>query len=101
MTLRIRAAAVILLATSIAGAAFAQARGADVYNAKCARCHGADGLGTTPVAKSMKIKSFKSPEMMQWSDADIIDFTKKTYKKDGPTDPQIRDIVAYIRKLQK
>jgi mono/diheme cytochrome c family protein len=101
MTLRIRTAAVILLATSIAGTAFAQARGADAYNAKCARCHGADGLATTPVAKSMKIKSFKSPEMMKCSDAEIFDFTKKTYKIDGPTDAQIKDIVAYIRKLQK
>ena len=64
MTFRIRAAAVILLYISIAGAAFAQARGADVYNAKCARCHGADGLATTPAAKSMKIPSFEAPEMM-------------------------------------
>ncbi|MGA3049029.1 MAG: cytochrome c [Terracidiphilus sp.] len=101
MTFRFRAAAVILLATSIAGTAFAQARGADAFNAKCARCHGADGLATTPVAKSMKIPSFKAPEMMKWSDAQFIEFTKKTYKNNGPTDAQINDIVAYIRKLQK
>jgi mono/diheme cytochrome c family protein len=101
MTLRIRAAAVILLATSIACAAFAQARGADIYKAKCAKCHGDDGLAATPIAKSMKIKSFKSPVMMQWSDAQFIAFTKKTYTDNGPTDAQIKDIVAYIRKLQK
>ncbi|MGA9668346.1 MAG: cytochrome c [Terracidiphilus sp.] len=101
MKLRIRAAAVILLAASIAGAAFAQARGADAYNAKCGRCHGADGLANTPVAKSMKINSFKSPEMMKWSDDQIIAFVKKTYTNNGPTDAQTKDIVAYIRKLQK
>jgi mono/diheme cytochrome c family protein len=101
MTLRIRVAGVILLAASIAGAAFAQARGADVYNAKCARCHGADGLATTPAAKSMKIPSFKAPEMMKWSDDQIIAFTKNTYKNNGPTDAQMKDLVAYIRKLQK
>jgi arsenate reductase-like glutaredoxin family protein len=53
------------------------------------------------VAKSMKIPSFKAPEMMKWSDAQFIEFTKKTYKNNGPTDAQINDIVAYIRKLQK
>jgi mono/diheme cytochrome c family protein len=94
-------AAAILLAASIAVPAFAQARGADVYRAKCARCHGDDGLATTPMAKRMKIESFKSPEMMKWSDAQFIAFTKKTYTNNGPTDVQIKDIVAYIRKLQK
>jgi mono/diheme cytochrome c family protein len=94
-------AGAILLATSIAGAAFAQPRGADVYNAKCARCHGADGLATTPVAKSMKVYSFKSPELMKWSDDQFIAYTKKTYNNNPPTDAQIKDIVAYIRKLQK
>ena len=101
MTLRIRVAGVILLAASIAGAAFAQARGADAFKAKCARCHGEDGLATTPAAKMMKIQSFRSPEMMKWTDAQIIAFTKKTYTNNGPTDAQIKDIVAYIRKLQK
>ncbi|MGA3011326.1 MAG: cytochrome c [Terracidiphilus sp.] len=101
MTLRIRVAAVILLATSIANTAFAQARGADAYKAKCARCHGDDGLATTPVAKRTGIESFKSPEMMKWSDGQFIAFTKKTYTDHGPTDAQIKDIVAYIRKLQK
>lgn len=101
MTLRIRVAAVILLAASVAGIAFAQERGADVFKAKCAMCHGADGLANTPVAKSMKIRSFRSPEMMKASDADIIAFTTKAYKDKGMTDAQIRDVVAYIRKLEK
>jgi len=90
-----------LLVTSIAGAAFAQARGADIFKAKCAKCHGDDGLAATSVANSMKIESFKSPEMMKWSDAQFIAFTKMTYKDNGPTDAQIKDVVAYIRKLQK
>jgi len=101
MTLRIRVVALILLTTSFAGAAFAQDRGADAYKAKCAKCHGPDGLATTPVARSMKIPSFKAPELMKWSDAQFIDFTKKNYTVNGPTDAQTKDIVAYIRKLQK
>ncbi len=101
MTLTIRAAALTLLAASLAGAAFAQDRGADAYKAKCAKCHGPDGLATSPMARSMKIPSFKSPELMKWSDAQFAAFTKKNYTDNGPTDAQIKDIVVYIRKLQK
>jgi mono/diheme cytochrome c family protein len=101
MTLGIRAAAMILLATSIAATAFAQSRGADIYKAKCMRCHDADGLAATPAAKNMKIPSFKTPEVMKWSDTQLIDFTTKAYRNNGLTDAQIKDVVAYIRKLQK
>jgi len=101
MTLESKAAALILLAASIAGSAFAQARGADVYKAKCASCHGADGLATTPAAKKMKAVSLKAPEVMKWSDAQLTAFTRDAYKNYGMTDEQIKDVVAYIRKLQK
>jgi mono/diheme cytochrome c family protein len=100
MTLRIRAAAGILLATSMAGTAVAQS-GADIYKAKCARCHGDDGLATTQVAKSMQIRSVKAPEMMKSSDAQLFAFIKQAYKNYGLTDAQLKEIVAYIRKLQK
>ena len=102
----IRAAAVILLAASIAGPAFAQAPGADTYKAKCAMCHGADGLAATPMGKNMKILSFKAPEMVKASDAQFIASTKNGKGKmpayNGKlTDAQIKDVVSYIRTLQK
>jgi len=102
----IRAAAVILLAASIAGPAFAQAPGADTYKAKCAMCHGADGLAATPMGKNMKILSFKAPEMVKASDAQFIASTKNGKNKmpayNGKlTDAQIKDVVAFIRTLQK
>ena len=101
----IRAAAVILLAASIVGPAFAQAPGADTYKAKCAMCHGADGLAATPMGKNMKILSFKAPEMVKDSDAQFIASTKNGKGKmpayNGKlTDAQIKDVVAYIRTLQ-
>jgi mono/diheme cytochrome c family protein len=109
MTLGIRAAAVILLATLIAVLAFAQAQvpGADIYNARCAAwCHGADGLAATSMGKSMKILSFKDPKMLKASDAQLFDSTKNgkgTMKGYGGklTDQQIKDVIAYIRTLQK
>jgi mono/diheme cytochrome c family protein len=104
----IRAAAVILLAASIAGPAFAQVSGADTYKTaspKCGMCHGADGLATTPAAKSMKVLSFKAPAMLKASDAQFIASTKNGKGKmpayNGKlTDAQIKDVVSYIRTLQ-
>jgi mono/diheme cytochrome c family protein len=102
----IRAAAAILLATSIAGPAFAQAPGADTYKTKCAMCHGADGLAAIPMGKSLKVLSFKAPAMLKAPDAQFFAATKNgkgTMKGyDGKlTDAQIKDVVAYIRTLQK
>jgi len=103
---KIRMASVILLAASIAGPAFAQAPGADTYKGKCAMCHGADGLATTPMAKNMKILSFKAPEMVKATDAALIASTKNGKGKMPAyagklTDAQIKDVVAFIRTLQK
>ena len=50
MNSRISAAAVILLVASIAAPAFSQAPGAETYKAKCAMCHGADGLATSTIS---------------------------------------------------
>ncbi len=106
MTSRIRMAAVLVMAASFAVPVLAQAPGAATYKAKCAMCHGADGLAATPVGKSMKVISFKAPEMVKASD---VQFTAAT--KDGKgkmpaykgklTDEQITEVVKYIRTLQK
>jgi len=109
MTSRIHSAFIILLAFSFAGPAFAQGPGADVYKTatpKCAMCHGADGLAATPVAKSMKLLSFKDPAMIKASDAQFIASTtngkgKMPAYKGKLTDAQIKDVVSYIRTLQK
>jgi mono/diheme cytochrome c family protein len=106
MTLRISAVAVIFLAATLAEPAFAQAPGADTYKAKCAMCHGADGLATSPMAKNMKVLSFKAPAMMKASDAQFIASTKNgkgTMKgySGRLTDAQIKDVIAYVRTLQK
>ena len=77
-----------------------------LYKAKCAMCHGADGLAATAMGKSMKILSFKAPEMVKASDAQLIASTKDgkgkmPAYKGKLTDAQIKDVVAYIRTLQK
>jgi mono/diheme cytochrome c family protein len=99
-------AALILLAILVAVPVFAQGPGADTYKAKCAMCHGADGLAATPMAKSMKVLSFKDPTMVKASDAQFIASTKNGKGKMPAyagklTDPQIADVVSFIRTLQK
>jgi cytochrome c6 len=106
MKKQIRTAALMLLAISFAGTAFAQTSAADLYKAKCAMCHGADGLATTPTAKSFKVLSFKDPTMLSASDAQFITSTKDgkgkmPAYKDKLTDAQIKDVIAFIRTLQK
>ena len=106
MTQKLRVAAMVLVAACAALPAFSQAPGADVYKAKCASCHGADGLAATPVGKAMKVLSFKDAAMLKASDAQ---FTAST--KDGKgkmpayagklTDAKIDEVTAYIRTLQK
>ncbi len=100
----LRIAAILLIASVTP--AFAQNGGADIYKAKCAMCHAADGSGNTPTGKAMKVTSFSSPDMMKMSDADLIAATRNGKGKmpaySGKlTDAQIKDVVAYIRTLQK
>jgi len=45
----------------------------DVYKAKCAGCHGADGKGTA-AGKKMGAPEFSSPTVQKASNADLVDF---------------------------
>jgi len=45
----------------------------DVYKAKCASCHGADGKGT-PAGIKMGAPAFSSPTVQKATDAQLIDY---------------------------
>ena len=99
----VRAVFVSLLAAGTVS--FAQS-GADTFKSKCQMCHGADGTGNTPAGKSTKVHSFSDPDVVKMSDADLIAITtngknKMPAYKGKLTDAQIKDVVAYIRTLQK
>jgi cytochrome c6 len=98
-------AAVFFLAAAIVLPALAQS-GPDTYKAKCLMCHGADGLAANNVGKAMKIPSFKDPEAVKTTDAQLFATVKNGKGKMQPfasklTDDQIKAVVAYIRTLQK
>ena len=96
-----------LLIAALAVPALAQSNGEQVYKAKCAMCHGQDGLATTPVAKMMSVPSFKSAAVAKLTEAEMVATTtdgkgKMPSYKGKLTDAQIHDVVAYIREhLQK
>ena len=85
---------------------FAQNTGAATYTSKCQMCHGADGAGTTPAGKAMKVPSFLSPDAVKESNANLIAVTK-TGKGKMPayagklSDTDIKDVIAHVRTLQK
>jgi len=106
MNARVRVAGTMLLTLLMAAPAFAQGSAADTYRTKCAMCHGADGLATTPTAKNFKVVSFKDPTMVKATDAQLIASTadgkgKMPAYKGKLTDAQITDVIAFIRTLQK
>jgi mono/diheme cytochrome c family protein len=102
----VRIAVLALLSASLAVPAIAQQAGESTYKAKCAMCHGADGVGNTPVGKTMKVRSLKSPEDVKMTDAELFKDTKSGVGRmqgyaGKLTDAQINDVVSFIRTLQK
>ena len=97
--------AIICLAASICVPAFAQS-GADTFKAKCLMCHGADGLGNTPIGKAFKIVSLKDPSVVKSSNP-ALEAVIKSGKNKMPafagklSNAQIDAVVEYIRTLQK
>lgn len=96
----------ILCLAAFALPGLAQDSGADTFKAKCQMCHGADGLGNTPVGKMAHIVSLKDPTAISATDADLIAVVTNGKNKMPPnkgklTDDQITAVVAYIRTLQK
>ena len=101
------AAAIFIVAFFASQNSYAQTAGADTFKAKCAMCHGEDGLGNTPVGKSVGVVSYKSPEALKLSNAAMTAIVKNGKNNKMPafngqlTDAQIKDVLQYVRTLQK
>lgn len=97
--------AVTAVALSMAMPVFAQS-GEATYKAKCAMCHGADGLATSGMAKAMKVPSVKSEDFTKLSESEMVAATengkgKMPAYKGKLTDAEIKEVVAYMRGLEK
>ena len=97
----------VLLATAMSvPAALAQGPGAALYKSKCEMCHGPDGKAATPMAKMMQVPSFEASGVKKKTDAALFDAIengkgKMPAYKGKLNSKQIKDLVAYIRVLDK
>jgi len=94
-----------LIAVS-AAIACGQTRGSEAYMTNCLPCHGETGDANTPAGKKLKAASFMTPEVLKKTDAEMF-VTIRKGKDDMPawgevlTDDEIKNVIAYIRTLQK
>ena len=97
----IQRAAFVVLMLALVVPAIAQDQPADIYKAKCAGCHGADGSKAM-----MGAKPLNGADVQAMSDADLsASITNGKGKmpayKGKLTDAQISGLVKYVRTLKK
>ncbi|MDP3850873.1 MAG: cytochrome c [Luteolibacter sp.] len=99
------AATAAFVATATSASA---ADGAEVYSKNCAKCHGADGKGATPMGKKLKIKDL-TVEQKKLSDEQVVKSIKEGVIEDGKqrmkpikglSDDDIAAVVKYVRSLK-
>lgn len=80
----------------------------DVYKAKCAGCHGADGKGTA-AGKKMGAPEFSSAAVQGASDATLADFIENggpqkkashAFASKGVSAPEASKLAAYVKTLK-
>ncbi|ACO31634.1 MULTISPECIES: cytochrome c [Acidobacterium] len=101
-----RSLVVLTAAVLTVPAVFAQGPAASLYGSKCAMCHGADGKAATPVAKMMGVPSFDSAASKKQTNAALTAIVedgkgKMPAYKSQLSGTQVKELVAYIRTLQK
>lgn len=101
------AAAAVLAAAGLAGLpAIAQETGESLFKTKCAACHGADGAGTTPMGKNLKVRDLRSADVQKQSDADLTAMITKGKEKMPAYETklskeQIAKLVSFVREMGK
>ena len=95
----------LALVLAVPTIAFAQGSGADIFKAKCAMCHGADGSASTGMGKSMGLKPLSSPEVQNMSDADLTALItngkgKMPAYKGKLSDADIAAVAKYVKTLK-
>lgn len=93
-----------MFALTVAAAAQAPKATVDLYNAKCAVCHGPDGRASSPTAKALQAHDFSSDAVQSQTDeqlaATITNGKLKMPAFGKQLSPeQIQSLVAYVREL--
>ncbi len=85
---------------------------ATTWGDNCAKCHGAEGKGNTPIGRKLKISDLSTAAVQdQFTDEQAFSAVKDGYKdKDGKmrmkpveglSDDDIKAVVKYVRTLKK
>jgi cytochrome c553 len=105
--------ALSILVTAFATAAGYAATASDNWDNNCAKCHGADGSGSSKMGKRLKVKDYTDASVQAaLKDEDMVKAIKDGVKdadgkdrmkgfKDDLSDPEVTDLVAAIRKMKK
>jgi mono/diheme cytochrome c family protein len=80
--------------------------GQKLFEVNCAKCHGPDGSGNTPIGKAVGAKDLRAPEAQKLTDAQIftqIDQGKGNMPPFGDAlgKAKINDLIAYVHVLTK
>jgi mono/diheme cytochrome c family protein len=88
-------------------------RGRKLFLQNCAKCHGVNGSGDTPIGKAVGAKDLRAPEAQKMSDDQILNQIAGGSGNMPPLSnaieqakaeqlrEQVNDLVAYIRELGK
>ncbi len=101
-----------LVALLLAGASTHAADVKDNWDKQCLKCHGADGKGNTKMGKQSGVKDYTDPKVQaEMKDETAVKIIKegiveKGKKKMDPykdklSDPEIKELIAYIRAFKK
>jgi mono/diheme cytochrome c family protein len=80
----------------------------DIYKAKCASCHGADGKGTA-AGKKMGAPEFSSATVQKASNADLVDYIENggpqkkpshAYANKGVSPADAAKLATYVKSLK-
>jgi mono/diheme cytochrome c family protein len=101
-----QAFAIVFVVFFVTQTCFAQNSGADIFKAKCAMCHGDDGLGNPAIGKALGVVSYKAPAVLKLSDSQLTTIIKNGKNKMPAfgkqlTDAQIKAVLQHIHALQK
>jgi cytochrome c6 len=102
MKVRVVAVLSVLMLASLSAFGADVIKGGEIYNLRCATCHGPNGVSTLPTAPSFA----RGERIMQAGDAAL--FTSVKFGKNGMPawqgilkDREIFDVLAFIRTLQR
>jgi cytochrome c6 len=97
---------VFVTASSLIAQQAAKSPGANTFRTKCILCHGADGMGKTPLGKQLQAANLGSKEVQKLSDAELHKIIHDGQANmpafaDQLSDSEIDQVIKYVRHFGK